>query len=203
MQFSVETKVSEIYIPDAIQTLEELEKEWNRLFDNWTEDAFSDLFGGDLAGHICDYFYSRDCDCTFDWCGDDLIVDVSSVAEDYVNEFQKKLKSIVNCLPLCEISHFQLEGEDGDLFICAYNEEGGESGTLRFISMEDESDDDDDESEIAETRTSQGNDFIDIFDPQPTVSLAPVTEPTNSEEAALAALKWLGEKFNVPTSDER
>lgn len=200
MQFSTTQQIVEIRIPNCAAALEAIQKEWNRLFDNWTEDPFADLFDGDIYEAIATYFIQRDCDTECDWNGDDLVLDVKNVYDEEIDHFQKKLAEISNCLPLLQIGHFTLDTEDGYPAINCYDQDNDWVGSVRF-QQDDE--DDDDESEVAETQTSQGNDFIDIFDTQSAVTLAPVTEPTTSEEAALAALKWLGEKFGVPTHDER
>lgn len=198
MQVSTVEQVVEIYIPNCAAALEAIQKEWDELFDKWTEEAFEDFFGGDMYDRIVSYFELRDCDTQHDWDGDDLTLEVKDVYNDEIDHFQQKIEEIPNCLPLLQIGKFTLDNENGYPEIHCYDEDDAWVGSVRFLQ-----DDDDDESEVAETRTSQGNDFIDIFDQQPAVTLAPVTEPTISEEAALAALKWLGEKFGVPTHDER
>lgn len=204
MRFSTTEQVIEIYIPKCAAALEAIQDEWNRLFDNWTEESFDSFFDNDIYEAIYRYFTDRDCDTQYDWVGDDLVLGVKDVYDEQIEHFQKKLAEISDCLPLLQVGHFTLDTENGYPAINCYNIDNDCIGSVRFLQDdEDDEDNEDDESEVAETRTSQGNDFVDIFDPQPTVSLAPITEPTTSEEAALAALKWLGEKFNVPTHDER
>lgn len=204
MQFSAEQQIIEIYIPDCAAALEDIQKEWDELFDKWAEESFDSFFGNDIYERIYRYFSDRDCDTEYDWNGNDLVLDVKSVYDEEIEHFQKKLAEISNCLPLLQVGKFTLDNENDYPCINCYDEDNDWIGSVRFMQDDDDDDDDDDdESEVAETRTSQGNDFVDIFDIQPAVTLAPVTEPTTSEEAALAALKWLGEKFGVPTHDER
>lgn len=202
MQFSTEQQITEIRIPNCAAALEAIQKEWDDLFGKWAEEDFDEFFGEDIYEAIVGYFTRRDCDTEHDWDGDDLVLDVRNVYDDEIDHFQKKLAEISNCLPLLQVGHFTLDTENGYPAISCYDQDNDWVGSVRFL-QDDEDDDEDDESEVAETRTSQGNDFVDIFDPRPTISLAPITEPTTGEEAALAALKWLGEKFGVPTHDER
>ena len=202
MQFSTVQQITEIRISNCAAALETIQKEWNELFDKWTEESFDEFFNSDIYEAIYRYFADRDYDTEYDWDGDDLVLGVKNVYDEQIEHFQKKLAEISNCLPLLQIGKFTLDNENGYPEIHCYDQDNDWVGSVRF-QQDDEDDDEDDESEVAETRTSQGNDFVDIFDPQPTISLAPITEPTTSEEAALAALKWLGEKFNVPTHDER
>lgn len=206
MQFSTVQQITEIRIPNCAAALEAIQKEWDDLFDKWAEEDFDELFGEDIYEAIVGYFTRRDCDTEYDWDGDDLVLEVKNVYDEEIEHFQKKLAEIPNCLPLLRVGKFSLETDNDYPVINCYDEDNDWLGSVRFIQDDDnwgDDEDDNDESEVAETRTSQGNDFVDIFDPQPTVSLAPIMEPTTGEEAALAALKWLGEKFGVPTHDER
>lgn len=206
MQFSTVQRITEIRIPNCAAALEAIQKEWDGLFDKWAENSFSSLFDDGIYEAIVSYFTQRDGDTKYDWDDDDLVLGVRNVYDEEIDHFQKKLAEISNCLPLLQVSKFTLDTENGYPVINCYDEDNDWVGSVQFQQDDEDDDDndDDDESEVAETRPShQGNDFVDIFDAQPAVTLAPVTEPTTSEEAALAALKWLGEKFGVPTHDER
>ncbi len=205
MQFSTTQQVVEIRIPNCAAAIENLKNEWDKLFGDWTEEAFEDFFGGSMYDRIVSYFTSRDYDTEYDWDGDDLTLGVKNVYEEEIKHFQKKIAEISNCLPLLDIGKFCLDTENGYPNISCYDSDNDWVGSVRFIPMdiEDEDEDEDESEQVAMRPSHQGNDFVDIFDSQPAVTLAPVTKPTNSEEAALAALKWLGEKFNVPTHDER
>lgn len=201
MQFSTEQQITEIRIPNCAAAIESLRIEWDKLFDSWTEESFEDFFDGSMYDRIVSYFERRDCDTQHDWDGDDLTLEVKDVYNDEIDHFQEKLTEISNCLPLLDVGKFCLDTENDYPNISCYDSDDNWIGSVRFIM--NDSEDEDESKQVAMRPSHQGNDFVDIFDSQPAVTLAPVTEPTNSEEAALAALKWLGEKFGVPTHDER
>ncbi len=203
MQFSTIQQITEIRISNCAAALEAIQKEWNELFDKWTEEPFDEFFNSDIYEAIYRYFADRDCDTEYDWDGDDLVLGVKNVYDEQIEHFQKKLAEISNCLPLLQVGHFTLDTENGYPAINCYDQDNDWVGSVRFIQDDDDNEDEDESEQVAMRPSHQGNDFVDIFDSQPAVALAPVTEPANSEEAALAALKWLGEKFNVPTHDER
>ena len=191
----------EVTVHDALKWYEDLRTEWDNedFFDSIQIDL-EEVFNGNIYNWYENYIYGMSSVNDCNWDGEDFSFNAEVEDADSV---EASIQEITKISDFSDVVAFVLENEDGFCCITSVGSDGEILGTLPFEEDEDESEEDEDEEDEDEEEPSE-NDFVDFLLPTktPIQKLMP-RRIGQFERAAIDALAWLGNKFQIKTEDRR
>jgi hypothetical protein len=196
----------EVTVHDALEWYEDLRTEWEAQdFFSSIDMDLQEVFDDNIYNWYENYIYGMSSVSDCEWNGEDFGF---SVGGDDVDNVEEAIQKSTKISDFSDVVAFVLDNEDGFCCITARDDDGEILGTLPFD--EDEEDEDESEEDEDEEEPSE-NDFVDFLSP-PMASAPCNTGPVQKlmprrigqfEQAAIDALAWLGNKFQIKTEDRR
>jgi hypothetical protein len=196
VQISRQIPNVEVTVHDALEWYEDLRTEWEAQdFFDFIDMDLQEVFDDNVYNWYKDYIYGMSSVNDCEWNGEDFGF---SVGSDDVNNVEAAIQKITKISDFSDVVAFVLDNEDGFCCITSVDSDGEILGTLPFEEDVDEDEEDEDEEESSE------NDFVDFLSPTktPIQKLMP-RRIGQFEQAAIDALAWLGNKFQIKTEDRR
>ena len=211
VQISRQIPNVEVTVHDALEWYEDLRTEWEAQdFFGSIDMDLEEVFDVNIYNWYENYIYGMSSVNDCNWDGEDFGF---SVEGDDVDNVEAAIQKITKISDFSDVVAFVLDNEDGFCCITSVGSDGEILGTLPFDeddSDEDEDEEDEDESEEDEDEEDEDeeepseNDFVDFLLPTktPIQKLMP-RRIGQFERAAIDALAWLGNKFQIKTEDRR
>jgi len=199
----------EVTVHDALEWYENLRTEWEAQdFFGSIDIDLQEVFDCNIYSWYENYLYGMSSVNDCNWDGEDFGFSVNGEDADSV---EASIQEITKISDFSDVVAFVLDNEDGSCCITSVGSDGEILGTLPFEGDDDEEDEDESEEDEDEEEPSE-NDFVDFLSPP--MASAPrntgyIQPPIASrrigqyEQAAIDALAWLGNKFQIKTEDRR
>ena len=191
----------EVTVHDALEWYEDLRTEWKEQdFFDYNNMDLEEVFDCNIYSWYENYLYGMSSVYDCNWDGEDFGFSVNGEDADSV---EASIQEITKISDFSDVVAFILENEDGFCCITSVGSDGEILGTLPFDEDDSDEDEDEDEEDEDEEESSE-NDSVDFLSP----TKAPVQKVMSRrigqyEQAAIDALAWLGNKFQIKTEDRR